>query len=166
MRIGSSESGRLGPEAAQPFRFALIVSRFNEDITSNLASAAERTLREHGARVPVDRFDVPGAYEIPFVAKRAAETGRYDAIVCLGCVIRGETPHFDYICQWVSHGIGQVGLDTGVPAVFGVLTTDTLEQAVVRSSDNAENKGAEAARCAIELAILSRTIVESDHCSP
>jgi len=133
-------------------RIAVVVSRFHESITSSLLAAAVRTLKEHGCNDDkVDRFDVPGAFEIPFLAKKLAESGCYDAILCLGCVIRGETPHFDYICQWAAHGIGQVGLETGVPTVFGVLTTDTVEQASARSSNDAANKGVEAARSAIEL---------------
>lgn len=158
MRSGSQESHELGPDAAKGIRFAIVLSRFNESITTSLCAAAERTLRAHGAGDNIDRFEVPGAFEIPFIAKKAAESGRYDAILCLGCVIRGDTPHFDYICQWASHGIGRVSLDIGVPTVFGVLTTDTLEQAVIRSSDNDENKGIEAARCAIELAMLVRRL--------
>lgn len=149
----------LGPDAAKGFRFAVVVSRFNESVTSNLFAAAMRSLREYGcADQNVDRFDVPGAFEIPFVAKKLAESGSYDAIICLGCVIRGETPHFDYICSWAAHGIGQVGLATGVPATFGVITADTLEQAVARSSDNANNKGYEAAVTAIEMVQLTRTL--------
>jgi len=158
VRSGEHVGFDLGPEAAKGLRFAIVLSRFNDSITSNLLAAAVYTLTEHGADGEPDCFEVPGAFEIPFVAKKAAESGRYDAIVCLGCVIRGETPHFDYICQWASHGIGQVALGTGVPTVFGVLTTDTVEQAIARSSEDAANKGAEAARCAIELALLVRRL--------
>ncbi len=150
---------KLGPEAAKGLRFAVIVSHFNESITSNLLFAALRTLKEHGcADENVDRFEVPGAFEIPFIAQKLADTLRYDAIICLGCVIRGETPHFDYICQWAAHGIGQVGLTTGIPATFGIITADTLEQALARSSNNPGNKGTEAAFCAIEMAILTRKL--------
>ena len=126
---------------------------------SKLLAAALRTLKEHGCSDEnVGRFEIPGAFEIPFVAKKLAESGGYDAIVCLGCVIRGETPHFDYICSWAANGIGQVGLTTGVPAIFGVITADTLEQAVARSADNPANKGAEAAITAIEMVILMRKL--------
>ena len=156
MQTGEHAGHELGPEAARGLRFAIVVSRFHDSITSNLLAAAVRTLREHGAGTEPDCFEVPGAFEIPFIANQAAASGRYDAILCLGCVIRGETPHFDYICQWASQGIGQVGMTTGVPTVFGVLTTDTLEQAIARSSDDAANKGAEAARCAMELVLLMR----------
>jgi 6,7-dimethyl-8-ribityllumazine synthase len=149
----------LGPEAANGFRFGIVVSRFNESITANLLSAALRTLKEHGcADENVDTFKVPGAFELPFLAQKLAESNRYDAIICLGCVIRGETPHFDYICQCAAHGIGQVGLTTGVPATFGVITADTLEQAIARSADNSANKGAEAAITAIEMVLLTRKL--------
>jgi 6,7-dimethyl-8-ribityllumazine synthase len=149
----------LGPEAAKGMRFAIVVSRFNESISSNLCQAALQTLKEHGCPDQnVERFDVPGAFEIPFVAQKIAESRRFDAIICLGCVIRGETPHFDYICQWAAHGIGQVGLATGIPTIFGVLTTDTIEQAVARSSDNSANKSAEAVLTAIEMVTLLRKI--------
>ena len=159
MRPASQPKPTLGPEAAKGFRFAIVVSRFNESITSNLLAAALRTLKEHGcADENVDRFDVPGAFEIPFVSKKLAESNRYDAIICLGCVIRGETPHFDYICTWAAQGIGQVGLTTDVPATFGVITADTLEQAIERSADNSANKGTEAAFCAMEMAILAREL--------
>lgn len=153
----------LGLEAAKGMRFAIVTSRFNESITSNLLAAALRTLQNHGCpNQNVERFEVPGAFEIPFIAKRLADTLRYDAIICLGCVIRGETPHFEYICEWTAHGIGQVGLQTGIPTVFGVLTTDTLEQAVARSSDNAANKGAEAAVTAVEMAGLVHRLRQAD----
>jgi 6,7-dimethyl-8-ribityllumazine synthase len=162
VRSGSQAQHPFQPGAASGFRFAIVFSRFNESITSSLLAAAVRTLRDYGAGDSIDQFAVPGAYEIPFAAMQAAKTGRYDAIIGLGCVIRGETPHFEYICQWTAHGIGRVGLETGVPAVFGVLTTDTLEQAAARSSDPADNKGAEAARCAIELATLARRMEVDD----
>jgi 6,7-dimethyl-8-ribityllumazine synthase len=144
---------------ASPFRFALIVSRFNEGITGRLRDAAVRTLAEAGAtpdRVQV--FDVPGAYELPQAARAAAETGAFDAIVCLGCVIRGETPHFDYISSAVAHGITAAAADTGVPMAFGVLTTNTIEQAQARAGDDDENKGREAAAAAIEMAALYKRL--------
>jgi 6,7-dimethyl-8-ribityllumazine synthase len=144
---------------ASPFRFAVIVSRFNETITGRLRDAAVRTLTEAGAADGnVQVFDVPGAYELPQAARAAAETGTFDAIVCLGCVIRGETPHFDYISSAVAHGITAAAADTGVPMAFGVLTTNTVGQAEERAGANDENKGREAAAAAIEMAALYRRL--------
>jgi 6,7-dimethyl-8-ribityllumazine synthase len=144
---------------AAPFRFALIVSRFNETITASLRDAAVRALGEAGAAAGnIHVFDVPGAYEIPQAARAAAETGTFDAIVCLGCVIRGETPHFDYISSSVAHGITTAAGDTGVPMAFGVLTTNTIEQAEERAGANDENKGREAAAAAIEMAALYKRL--------
>jgi 6,7-dimethyl-8-ribityllumazine synthase len=144
---------------ASPFRFVIIASRFNEAITSSLRRAALDALLERGAE-NVQVVDVPGAYEIPQAARAAAETGRFDAVVCLGCVIRGETPHFEYISSAVAHAIMTAAGDTGVPMAFGVLTTDTMEQASARARDGADdNKGREAAHAAIEMAALYRTLV-------
>jgi len=144
---------------ASSFRFAVIVSRFNQEITGSLRDAAVRTLADAGAaHANVQVFDVPGAYEIPQAARAAAETGTFDAVVCLGCVIRGETPHFDYISSAVAHGITDAAGDTGVPMAFGVLTTNTIEQARERAGDNDENKGREAAAAAIEMASLYRRL--------
>jgi 6,7-dimethyl-8-ribityllumazine synthase len=149
----------LGPEAAKGMRFAIVTSRFNESITSKLLAAALRTLNEHGCPDDnVDRIEVPGAFEIPLVAQKLAATSCYDALICLGCVIRGETPHFDYICQWAAHGIGQVGLATGIPTIFGLITADTMVQALARSAENPANSGATAARCAIEMVEVIRGI--------
>ncbi len=142
---------------ATAFRFAVIVSRFNETVTGSLRDAATAALEEAGAS-DVQVFPVPGAFEIPQAARAAAETGRFDAIVCLGCVIRGETPHFDYLAAAVAHGISDAAGDTGVPMAFGVLTTDTVEQAAARSGPGADNKGREAAAAAIEMAALYRTL--------
>jgi 6,7-dimethyl-8-ribityllumazine synthase len=144
---------------ASPFRFAIVVSRFNEAITARLRSAAVSALEEAGA--PEDHvrvFDVPGAFEIPQAARAAAETGRFDAVVCLGCVIRGETPHFDHLSSAVAHGIMTAAGDTGVPMTFGVLTTDTMAQAEARAASGPDNKGREAAAAAIELAALYRQL--------
>ena len=144
---------------ASPFRFAVVVSRFNEDVTGSLRDAAIAALKEAGATANhVQLFTVPGAFEIPQAARAAAETGRFDAIVCLGCIIRGETPHFDYIASAVAHGITDAAADTGVPMAFGVLTTDSLEQATARSGSGHDNKGREAAAAAIEMAALYKTI--------
>jgi 6,7-dimethyl-8-ribityllumazine synthase len=147
-----------GPLAdATPFRFAVVVSRFNEAITQSLRDGATAALKEAGA-ASVQVFDVPGAFEIPQAARAVAESGRFDAVVCLGCIIRGETPHFDYIASAVAHGITDAAGDTGVPMAFGVLTTDTEAQAAARSGPGADNKGREAAAAAIEMAALYRAL--------
>jgi 6,7-dimethyl-8-ribityllumazine synthase len=142
---------------ATAFRFAVIVSRFNEAITGSLRDSATAALKEAGA-ASVQVLAVPGAFEIPQAARAAAESGRFDAIVCLGCIIRGETPHFDYIASAVAHGITDAAGETGLPMAFGVLTTDTVEQAEARSGPGHDNKGREAAAAAIEMAILYRTL--------
>ena len=142
---------------ATPFRFAVVVSRFNEAITRSLREGATAALQEAGA-ANVQVFDVPGAFEIPQAARAVAESGRFDAVVCLGCIIRGETPHFDYIASAVAHGITEAAGDTGVPMAFGVLTTDTEAQATARSGPGADNKGREAAAAAIEMAALYRAL--------
>jgi len=144
---------------AAPFRFAVVVSRFNESITFSLRDAALRALAEAGAaRTSVHVFEVPGAYELPQAARAAADSGAFDAVVCLGCVIRGETPHFDYISSAVAHGITDAAGDTGVPMAFGVLTTDTQEQAAARSGPGPDNKGREAAAAAIEMAAFYKSL--------
>ncbi|HEY2434131.1 MAG TPA: 6,7-dimethyl-8-ribityllumazine synthase [Vicinamibacterales bacterium] len=144
---------------ASPFRFAIVVSRFNQAITDSLRDAAVGALAEAGAAASqVDRFEVPGAYELPQAARAAAASGAYDAIVCLGCVVRGETPHFDYISAAVAHGIMDAAGDTGVPMAFGVLTVDTQAQAVARAGTGPDNKGREAAAAAIEMALVYRKI--------
>ena len=146
--------------AANDARFAVIVSRFNEAITSRLGSGARAALREAGAADDhVETFTVPGAFELPQAARCAAESGRFDAVVCLGCVIRGETPHFEYISAAVAHGLMKASGETGVPMAFGVLTTDTWEQAEARAGDGRDNKGFEAAAAALEMAALFRTLV-------
>lgn len=142
---------------ASALRFAVIVSRFNETITGSLRDAATAALQEAGAST-VQVLDVPGAFEIPQAARAAAESGRFDAIVCLGCIIRGDTPHFDYIASAVAHGITDAAGDTGVPMAFGVLTTDTMEQAAARSGPGRDNKGREAAAAAIEMSLLYRSL--------
>ena len=144
---------------AAGFRFAIVVSRFNPRVTDSLRKAARALLAEAGAaNDDVEVFDVPGAYELPQAARCAAETGRFDAVVCLGCVIRGETPHFEYISSAVAHGIMQAAGDTGVPIAFGVLTTDTEAQAEARAGDGSDNKGREAAAAAVEMAVLFRRL--------
>lgn len=140
-------------------RFALVVSRFNEAITSRLLEGARAALVEAGAspdRIAV--FTVPGAFELPQMARCAGETGQYEAIVCLGCVIRGETPHFEYISAAVAHGLMEASGETGVPIAFGVLTTDNWEQAEARAGDGRDNKGFEAAAAALEMAELFASV--------
>ncbi|HEY66105.1 MAG TPA: 6,7-dimethyl-8-ribityllumazine synthase [Caldilineae bacterium] len=148
-----------GALIGQGLRFALVVARFNEFITSKLLEGARDALRRHGvAEEDVDIAWAPGAFEIPLVARRLAESGRYDAVVCLGAVIRGATPHFDYVAAEAAKGVASVGLSTGVPVIFGILTTDTIEQAIERAGTKAGNKGFHAAVAAIEMANLWREI--------
>jgi 6,7-dimethyl-8-ribityllumazine synthase len=140
-------------------KFGIIVSRFNEFITGKLLSGCEDALVRHEVDGQnIDVFWVPGAFEIPLIAHKVAATGKYDAIICLGAVIRGATPHFDYIAAEVSKGVASVGLSTGKPVVFGVLTTDTIEQAIERAGTKMGNEGATAAMVAIEMANLIKTI--------
>mgnify|MGYP006302695815 CR=1 FL=1 len=135
--------------------FALVVSRFNSFITERLLEGAEDFLLRHGTKAEaLTLLRVPGAWEIPLAARRLAESGNYDGVICLGAVIRGGTPHFDYVAAEVSKGVAAVGLETGVPVSFGVLTTDTIEQAVERAGTKAGNKGWEAAESALEMANL------------
>jgi 6,7-dimethyl-8-ribityllumazine synthase len=146
------------PEAAG-YRFAVIVSRFNQSITQALGAGARAALTEAGASSSdVEELSVPGAFELPQAARCAAETGRFDAIICLGCVIRGATPHFEYISSAVAHGIMDAAGETGVPIAFGVLTTDTEAQAEERARPGRDNKGWEAASAGIEMAILFRQL--------
>lgn len=136
-------------------RFGIIASRFNEFITSKLVGGALDAFARHG--VPEDNITVawvPGAFEIPLVAKKMAESGRYDAVIALGCVIRGATPHFDYVAAEAAKGVGQAALQTGVPVLFGVLTTENIEQAIERAGTKAGNKGADAALGALEMTSL------------
>ncbi|MBQ3834644.1 MAG: 6,7-dimethyl-8-ribityllumazine synthase [Elusimicrobia bacterium] len=140
-------------------KFAIVVSRFNEFITNKLISGAVDTLTRHGAKEEdITTVWVPGAFEIPAVAKKLSESNKYDAVVCLGCVIRGATPHFDYVSAEVSKGVAAVGLSSKVPVTFGVLTTDSIEQAIERAGTKAGNKGSDAALTAIELVNLYQQI--------
>ena len=140
-------------------KFALIVSRFNSFITERLLEGALDCLRRQGvADDDLMVVRVPGAWEIPVAAKRLAQSGAHDAVVCLGAVIRGSTPHFDYVAAEVSKGIAQITLDTGVPISFGILTTDTLEQAIERAGSKAGNKGFAAAEAAIEMVNLLKEL--------
>jgi 6,7-dimethyl-8-ribityllumazine synthase len=136
-------------------RFALVVSRFNSFITEKLLEGALDTLRRHG--VAEDHLTVvwaPGAFELPLVVKKLAESGKYDAVIALGCVIRGATAHFDYVAGEAAKGIGHVALSTGVPVLFGVLTTDSIEQAIERAGTKAGNKGVDVAMGALEMVSL------------
>ena len=148
-----------GSHKATGRRFAVVVSTFNKDITDGLLRGAHAALAEAGVKsADITVVRVPGAFEIPLAARRLARSGRYDAIVCLGCVIKGETMHFEYIASAVSHGIMAVSADTGIPVAFGVLTTLTEEQAVARSVDGPDNKGREAALSAVEMVTLVEAI--------
>ncbi|GAB6116528.1 6,7-dimethyl-8-ribityllumazine synthase [Thermoanaerobacter brockii subsp. lactiethylicus] len=144
-----------GKLIAEGKKFGIVVSRFNEFITGKLLEGALDALKRHGAlNEDIEIAWVPGAFEIPLIAKKMAESKRYDAVIALGAVIRGETPHFDYVANEVSKGIAKISLDTEVPVIFGVLTTDTIEQAIVRAGTKGGNKGFEAAVTAIEMANL------------
>jgi len=139
-------------------KVGIVVGRFNEFITSKLLGGAEDALKRHGvSEDDIDVAWVPGAYEIPMIAKRMAESGKYDAVVTLGTVIRGSTPHFDYVCSEVSKGVASISLSSGVPVIFGVVTTDSIEQAIERAGTKAGNKGWDAANSAIEMANLTKS---------
>jgi len=149
--------GRL---TAEDLRFAIVVSRFNDFVCGRLFEGAMDALLRHGARDEnILAFKVPGAFEIPLMARKLAVSGRYDAVICVGAVIRGATPHFDYVAAEVSKGIAGAALETLVPITFGVLTTDNLEQAIERAGSKAGNKGFEAAMAAIEMANLLKQVV-------
>lgn len=140
-------------------KYSIIVARFNDFITDRLTGGAIDCLVRHGAdNNDIDIIKVPGAFEIPLIAKKVAENKKYDAVICLGAVIRGATPHFEYVSSEAAKGIAVVSLDSGVPVVFGVLTTDTVEQAIERAGSKAGNKGVEAAMSAIEMANLINVI--------
>jgi 6,7-dimethyl-8-ribityllumazine synthase len=146
-----------GNLVGQGLRFALVVSRFNSLVTEQLLQGALDALRRHGVEESaVDVFRCPGTFEVPAVLRRVVGSGRFDAVVALGAVIRGGTPHFEYVAGEVSKGVAQVALEAGLPVSFGVLTTDTLEQAIERAGSKAGNKGWEAAMAAIETANLLR----------
>ena len=141
-------------------KFAIVVARFNSFISEKLLEGAIDTLLRSGAHdADIDVARVPGAFEIPLIAKRMASSHKYDAVICLGVVIRGATPHFDVVVNEVSKGSAQAGLETGVPVLFGVLTTETIEQAIERSGTKAGNKGSEVAVAAIEMANLITNLV-------
>lgn len=147
-----------GKLIAEGLKIGIIAARFNEFITSKLVSGALDALRRHGAlEADIELAWVPGAFEIPLVAQKMANSKRFDAVICLGAVIRGATPHFDLVSNEVSKGIAQVGLQTGVPVIFGVIATDSIEQAVERAGTKAGNKGFDAAMTAIETANLLKS---------
>lgn len=159
-RDGKTFEGKL---IGTGLRVGIVVARFNEFITSKLLDGAVDALLRHGvARDDVEVAWVPGAFEIPFAAKRLALSHKYDAILCLGAVIRGATPHFEYVSAEVSKGIAAVSLDTGVPVIFGIITADTLEQAVERAGTKAGNKGWEAAMAGIEMANLVKCLGKAE----
>lgn len=140
-------------------KFALISSRFNDFITDKLVGGALDALVRSGVDDDdIDLLKVPGAFEIPLVAKKAVATEKYDAVICLGAVIRGSTSHYDYVCAEVSKGVAQVSLDSGTPVIFGIITTDTIEQAIERAGTKAGNKGWSAAISAVEMANLMDTL--------
>lgn len=143
-----------GTGSGQGFAFAVVVSKYHEFITSRLEAGALAALQAAGAGDAVTVVRVPGAFEIPQAARCAAESGRFHAVVCLGCLIKGETPHFDVIASAVSHGLIEASGDTGVPMAFGVLTTNSIEEAQARTADGPSNKGWEAAVAAIEMAAV------------
>jgi 6,7-dimethyl-8-ribityllumazine synthase len=148
-----------GEFQAEGLKFAIIVSRFNEFITGKLLEGAIDALIRHGASEKnIDIIKVPGSFEIPLIAKKAAQKKSYDAVICLGTVIRGATPHFDYVAAEAAKGIATASMETGVPIAFGVLTTDTIEQAVERAGSKSGNKGWDAAMVAIEMAQLIKKL--------
>jgi 6,7-dimethyl-8-ribityllumazine synthase len=148
-----------GKISAEGYRFGLVVSRFNDFISSKLVEGAVDALKRHGAtEEQLLLVKVPGAFEIPLAAKKLAESGKVDAVICLGAVIRGSTPHFDYVAAEVSKGIAMVSLDTKVPVAFGVLTTDNLEQAIERAGAKSGNKGWDAALAAMEMVDLLKQL--------
>lgn len=140
---------------AKGFRFAIVASRWNDFISSQLVDGALAALERLGAEEKsVEVYRIPGAFEIPLLALRVAKSGKFDAVICLGTIIRGQTPHFEYITSEVAHGIAKVGLETGVPVIFGVVTADTVDQAIDRAGVKLGNKGYEAAMAAVELVNL------------
>jgi 6,7-dimethyl-8-ribityllumazine synthase len=141
--------------SARGFRFAIVASRWNDEIVSRLIDGAQAALTKVDANPDaVQLFRIPGAFEIPLCAQKAAESGKFDAVICLGVIIRGDTPHFDYIAASAARGISEVGLRTGVPLLFGIITADNIQQANERSGNDQNNKGYEAAMAAVEVVNL------------
>jgi len=148
-----------GALSASGLKFAIVASRWNDLIVSRLVEGAEATLRRLGAsEANILTVRVPGSFEIPVTAKKLAQSGRYDAIICLGAIIRGETPHYDYLAADVTKGISAIALETGIPVAYGIITADTVEQALNRAGVKAGNKGFEAAMTAIEMANLLKEL--------
>lgn len=148
-----------GQLVAMSEKFCIIIARFNDFIGSKLLEGAIDELKRHGVKEEnIDVVKVPGAFEIPVVAQKTAKSGKYNAVITLGAVIKGSTPHFDYVSAEVSKGVASVSLQTGVPVIFGVLTTDSIEQAIERAGTKAGNKGSDAAKTAIEMANLLKTL--------
>lgn len=148
-----------GNLVAKDMKFGIVAARFNEFIVSKLVSGAEDALLRHGADDDnITLAWVPGAFEIPFAAKQMAHSGKYDAVICLGTVIRGSTSHYDYVCNEVSKGVASIGLESGIPVLFGVLTTENIEQAIERAGTKAGNKGYDSAMAAIEMVDLQRKL--------
>ena len=148
-----------GKLLAEGLRFGVVASRFNELIVRRLVAGALDALQRHGAAEEmIEVAWVPGAFELPIAAQRMAQSGRYDAIICVGAVIRGATPHFEYVAAEAAKGIAKVGLDAGMPVIYGVLTADTIEQAIERAGTKAGNRGVDAAVAAIEMANLLRAL--------
>ncbi|NGZ74215.1 6,7-dimethyl-8-ribityllumazine synthase [Saccharibacillus alkalitolerans] len=146
-----------GHLVSQGYKFGIVVGRFNEFITSKLLSGALDALKRHGVEDnDVDVAWVPGAFEMPLIAQKMAESGKYDAVITLGTVIRGSTTHYDYVCNEVAKGVSAINLKTGVPTIFGLVTTENIEQAIERAGTKAGNKGWDSAMAAIEMASLSR----------
>ncbi|MGI6221275.1 MAG: 6,7-dimethyl-8-ribityllumazine synthase [Coriobacteriales bacterium] len=146
-----------GKLVSEGMKVAIVAARFNEIITNKLIGGAEDTLLRHGVKDDdIDLMWVPGAFEIPLIAKKAADSGKYDAVICLGAVIRGNTPHFEYVSAEVSKGVALASLESGVPVLFGVLTTENIEQAIERAGSKAGNKGSDCAASAIEMVNLIR----------
>lgn len=144
-------------------KFGVVVSRFNSFITSKLLDGALDAIKRHGGNLDeVDVVWIPGAFETPSIAKQLADSGRYDALICIGAVIRGSTPHFDYVAGESAKGISQVSLNSGIPIIYGIITTDTIEQAIERAGTKAGNKGFEAAVTAIEMANLRQQLQKLD----
>ncbi len=151
-----------GKLIAEGKRFGIIISRFNDFITEKLLSGALDALLRSGAKdEDIEIVKVPGAFEIPLLAKKMANKGKYNAVICLGAVIRGSTPHFDYVCAEVSKGIAAVSMDSEVPVIFGILTTDSIEQAIERAGTKAGNKGWGAAIAAVEMANLIEVVEQA-----
>ena len=156
-----------GRISAEGLRFGIIVSRFNDFISSKLVDGALDALRRHGARDEmISLIKVPGSFEIPVAARKMADSRQFDAIICLGAVIRGATPHFEYVAAEVSKGIAAVALESGIPVTFGVLTTDSLEQAIERAGSKSGNKGWDAAMAAMEMANLFKELAQLTRHAP